>query len=242
LRTQIRPRSPLIFHLCNESDYDTLLGTKVGWAFMAPEMLNRRQTSYSGRAADMWALGVLTFTLLVGNYPFVANEPQALFTRIRSRCITHKIENFASPEARIMVYGLLCKNASDRPSAQRLKQCHWLKMSPEQFSMISEKSSSSIDCTRNSSNNSQQSLIQFLTQQIDQVNRFQHAFQGRPGLPRVSSDRRLNQTAMEHRLAYYRTQSSDQVVPLMVPATANVLFPTNNSSRICLFSASDARQ
>jgi serine/threonine protein kinase len=247
-KTQIRPRSPLIFHLSNEPDYDTLLGTKVGWAFMAPEMLNRRQTSYSGRAADMWALGVLTFTLLVGNYPFVANEPQALFTRIRSRCITHKIENFASPEARIMVYGLLCKNASDRPSALRLKQCHWLKMSPEQFLIMSEQQSSqSMDCTRNGSQ--QIPLLQFLTQQIDQVNRYQQQYGyhtgGRPGLPRVSSDRRISQ-AMEHRLAYFRTQSSDQVVPtttMMVPATANVLFPThNNSSRICLFSAADSRQ
>jgi serine/threonine protein kinase len=244
-KTQIRPRSPLIFHLSNDSNNDTLFGTKVGWAFMAPEMLNRRQTSYSGSAADMWALGVLAFTLLAGNYPFIGNEPQALFTRIRSRSITAKSDKefVASPEARIMVYSLLCKNPSDRPSAERLKQCHWLKMSPEEFT-ISFGNSLSSDCGRssNSNNNNLNSnqpipLTQFLHQQLEQAQ--QRYFQARNGLSRVNSDRRLNR-AMEHRLAMYRAQSSDQVVP----ATANVLFPTANnvSQRICVFSSADSRR
>jgi hypothetical protein len=236
-KTEIRPRSPLIFHITNEEDMDTLFGTKVGWAFMAPEMLNRRQTSYSGRAADMWALGVLTFTLLVGNYPFVANEPQALFTRIRSRCITHKIENFSSPEARIMVYGLLCKNPIDRPSAQRLKQCHWLKMSPEQFLMSEQSSQANNDCSRQPT---QQTLMQFLTQQFDQVSRYhQQVYQGRIGLTRVSSDRRLQ--LMENRLSFLRTHSYDQVVPRVCP-TPNILFPTDNSPSRIFQTSSIARQ
>uniref|UniRef100_A0AC34FHD7 Protein kinase domain-containing protein n=1 Tax=Panagrolaimus sp. ES5 TaxID=591445 RepID=A0AC34FHD7_9BILA len=250
LKTQIRPRSPLIFHLSKDISNDTLFGTKVGWAFMAPEMLNRRQTSYSGIAADMWALGVLTFTLLAGNYPFTANEPQALFTRIRSRTITSEKGFVASPEARIMVYSLLCKLPSDRPSAERLKKCHWLKMSPEDFT-ISFANSHSTDCGRSNSNNpiNQQQqqqpipITQYVSQQIEQV---QQQLQQRmlqinsraAGLPRVSSDRRLNR-AMEHRLAQFRTQSSDQVVP----ATAPVFFPTMNNNipqRICLFA--DARR
>ena len=246
-KTQIRPRSPLIFHLSNDSNNDTLFGTKVGWAFMAPEMLNRRQTSYSGAAADMWALGVLAFTLLAGNYPFIGNEPQALFTRIRSRSITAKSEKefVASPEARIMVYSLLCKNPSDRPSAERLKQCHWLKMSPKEFTVISYGNNSlSTDCGRSHSNNNFNSnqqipLTQFLQQQIQHAHQqFLHARNGGGGLPRVHSAGRLNR-AMEHRLAISRATSSDQVVPV----TAHVLFPTTNnvSQRICVFAA-DARR
>uniref|UniRef100_A0A914XZE0 Protein kinase domain-containing protein n=1 Tax=Panagrolaimus superbus TaxID=310955 RepID=A0A914XZE0_9BILA len=251
LKTQIRPRSPLIFHLSNDISNDTLFGTKVGWAFMAPEMLNRRQTSYSGIAADMWALGVLTFTLLAGNYPFTANEPQALFTRIRSRTITSEKGFVASPEARIMVYSLMCKSPSDRPSAERLKKCHWLKMSSEDFT-ISYANSHSTDCGRHTHSNSNNANVinnanhplavaQYVNQQIEQVQQqFQHRMlqinSRAAGLPRVSSDRRLNR-AMEHRLAQFRTQSSDQVVPATAPI---LLQTTNNSQRICVFA--DARR
>lgn len=235
-RTQIRPRSPLIFYVSDSVDSDTLSNPKVGWAFMAPEMLKRGATSNSGAAADMWALGVMTFTLLVGNYPFIGNEPLTLFARIRSRNISSRIENFASPEGRIMVYSLLCKDPSERPSAQRLKLCHWLEARNEvknpQLTAVAQPSQ--VECSLRQLHSH---LVQMAQQQPPQP---------RGSLPRVSSDRRLNRAMVrrspfldhlikarlfqEHaRMTMYRAQSSDQVVPM----TANVLLPTQVGPRLC---------
>ena len=48
-------------------DYaDDLLSDKHGCpAYVPPEIL-RSNTQYSGRAADMWGLGVMLYTMLVG--------------------------------------------------------------------------------------------------------------------------------------------------------------------------------
>ena len=48
-------------------DYaDDLLSDKHGCpAYVSPEIL-RTNTRYSGRAADMWGLGVMLYTMLVG--------------------------------------------------------------------------------------------------------------------------------------------------------------------------------
>ena len=50
-------------------DYsDDLLSDKHGCpAYVSPEIL-RTNTRYSGRAADMWGLGVMLYTMLVGRY------------------------------------------------------------------------------------------------------------------------------------------------------------------------------
>lgn len=37
-------------------------------SYMAPEIVNKRE--YAGPPADIWALGVLLYALLCGNFPF----------------------------------------------------------------------------------------------------------------------------------------------------------------------------
>merc|ERR1719204_2210174 len=51
-------------------------------AYVSPEIL-RTNTRYSGRAADMWGLGVMLYTMLVGRYPFHGAEHSGLFAKIR---------------------------------------------------------------------------------------------------------------------------------------------------------------
>ena len=39
---------------------------------------------YDGKASDMWAMGVILFTMVCGQFPFYDNDRQELFKKIRS--------------------------------------------------------------------------------------------------------------------------------------------------------------
>ena len=50
--------------------------------YMAPEMLAKQ--SYSGKAVDIWALGILLFTVLSGYFPFKGLPPASpILARIK---------------------------------------------------------------------------------------------------------------------------------------------------------------
>ena len=39
---------------------------------------------YDGKASDMWAMGVLLYTMICGQFPFYDSDRQELFKKIRS--------------------------------------------------------------------------------------------------------------------------------------------------------------
>lgn len=39
---------------------------------------------YDGKASDMWAMGVLLYTMLHGQFPFYDEDPQELFKKIKA--------------------------------------------------------------------------------------------------------------------------------------------------------------
>ena len=39
---------------------------------------------YDGKACDMWALGVLLYTMLYGQFPFYDDDPEELFKKIKA--------------------------------------------------------------------------------------------------------------------------------------------------------------
>ena len=49
---------------------------------MSPELVQKKE--YNGFAADIWALGVVLFVMMVGQFPFKAKNEKELFGRIIS--------------------------------------------------------------------------------------------------------------------------------------------------------------
>lgn len=96
-------------------------------AYVGPEILSSR-ASYSGKAADVWSLGVALFTMLVGHYPFQDTEPALLFGKIRRGAFALP-EGLSAP-ARCLVRCLLRKEPDERLSASGILLHPWLREDP----------------------------------------------------------------------------------------------------------------
>lgn len=81
--------------------------------------------SYSGRAADMWSLGVMLYTMLVGRYPFADSDACALFSRIRRGRYPMPVDVLLSPQARCLIRSLLTVKPEERMTAEEAIRYPW---------------------------------------------------------------------------------------------------------------------
>ncbi|XP_060631849.2 tribbles homolog 1 [Anolis sagrei] len=120
-RTQLRLESLEDTHIIKGED-DALSDKHGCPAYVSPEILNTTGT-YSGKSADVWSLGVMLYTLLVGRYPFHDSDPTTLFSKIRRGqfCIPDHI----SPKARCLIRSLLRREPSERLTAAEILLHPW---------------------------------------------------------------------------------------------------------------------
>lgn len=122
-RTEIRLDS--LEDACVLDTEDDRLSDKHGCpAYVSPEILNNGIPTYSGRAADMWSLGVMLYTILVGRYPFHDNEPTALFTKIRKGQFL--LPPSLSSKAKCLLKSILRQDPDLRLSAEECLSHPWL--------------------------------------------------------------------------------------------------------------------
>lgn len=95
-------------------------------AYVAPEILT--SSSYSGKAADMWGLGVMLYTMLVGRYPFHDSDTSSLFAKIR--CGEFKVPEWVSSRARHLITALLRRDPARRLAVQDVLSHPWLTRPP----------------------------------------------------------------------------------------------------------------
>ncbi|XP_039215766.1 tribbles homolog 1 isoform X2 [Crotalus tigris] len=120
-RRQLRLESLEDTHIMKGED-DALSDKHGCPAYVSPEILNTTGT-YSGKSADVWSLGVMLYTLLVGRYPFHDSDPTALFSKIRRGqfCIPDQV----SPKARCLIRSLLRREPSERLTAPEILLHPW---------------------------------------------------------------------------------------------------------------------
>lgn len=106
---------------------DDLLTDKHGCpAYVSPEIL-RTNSQYSGRAADMWGLGVMLYTMLVGRYPFHGQEHTGLFAKIRRGQFT--LPDSISSRAKCLIRCLLRKDPTTRLTTEDVLIHPWVTLS-----------------------------------------------------------------------------------------------------------------
>lgn len=57
---------------------DTLYNARGTYEFLAPECCNSERQQFSGRAADVWALGVTVYALIFSELPFQGEGVEAV--------------------------------------------------------------------------------------------------------------------------------------------------------------------
>ncbi|XP_014247716.1 tribbles homolog 2 [Cimex lectularius] len=107
-----------------EDGEDDILQDKRGCpAYVSPEIL-KSHARYSGRAADMWSLGVILYTMLVGRYPFNDAEHANLFMKISRGHFL--VPECLSSKSKCLIRSLLRKEPSERLTASDVLIHPWL--------------------------------------------------------------------------------------------------------------------
>ncbi|ENN74869.1 hypothetical protein D910_02509 [Dendroctonus ponderosae] len=105
-----------------EPELDWLHDKRGCPAYVSPEILETGQ--YSGKGADMWSIGVILYTMLVGRYPFNDAGHANLFAKI-SNC-SYVIPECVSARARCLIRSLLRRDPSERITSEDILYHPWL--------------------------------------------------------------------------------------------------------------------
>ncbi|CAG5134200.1 unnamed protein product, partial [Candidula unifasciata] len=100
-------------HLSSEKD--KLKDQRGSPAYISPDVLSGKP--YCGKPSDMWALGVVLFTMLYGQFPFYDSMPQELFRKIKSAEFTIPNDGRVSEDTKQLIHQLLILDAQTRMTA-----------------------------------------------------------------------------------------------------------------------------
>lgn len=124
---QVRLESLEDCRVLEDPNNDSMSDTHGCPAYVSPEILSG-SAPYSGKMADMWSLGVMLYTMLVGRYPFHDPDPATLFSKIRrGQCC---LPEGLSPKAKCLLQSLLRKEPWERLTAAELLAHPWFHQPP----------------------------------------------------------------------------------------------------------------
>jgi len=114
----------------NEFDgTDALLTNTAGTpAFTPPESISHKpgDDPYSGKAADIWSLGVTLYSLVYGKVPFHDENIVALYNKIRAAELSQPDEPDISPELKDLISRMLIKDPIQRIKLKEIKTHDWV--------------------------------------------------------------------------------------------------------------------
>lgn len=110
-----------------EGDDDMLQSTAGSAAFMAPEMC-KGQRPFSGRATDLWSMGVTLFVFLFGSLPFEADTVYGMYQKIADSPpqFPANWQTLVSASAKHCIERMLEKDPSQRITLSELKVHPWV--------------------------------------------------------------------------------------------------------------------
>lgn len=97
-------------------------------AFTPPESIAHKpgDEPFSGKAADIWSLGVTLFSLVYGKVPFHDDNIVALYNKIRQQDLQMPDQADISPELKDLITRMLVKDPLQRIHLQQIKHHDWV--------------------------------------------------------------------------------------------------------------------
>ncbi|CAI2359722.1 unnamed protein product [Moneuplotes crassus] len=91
--------------------------------YMAPEIISKKP--YHGGPIDIWALGIILYTLLIGNFPFQGSCESELYSKIKRGVFN--IPDTISFTIRKLIRKMLTLDPTKRPTAIELYNDDWIR-------------------------------------------------------------------------------------------------------------------
>ncbi|XP_014250418.1 calcium/calmodulin-dependent protein kinase kinase 1 [Cimex lectularius] len=118
--------------VCNEFDgIDACLNNAAGTpAFTAPEAISTT-THFSGKAYDVWSLGITLFGFVYGCTPFEADSIPTLYNKIRNDPLVFPMQPSISQDLKDLITKMLDKNPNTRIGLKEIKAHVWVTKNGE---------------------------------------------------------------------------------------------------------------
>ncbi|XP_056450987.1 calcium/calmodulin-dependent protein kinase kinase 1 isoform X1 [Gadus chalcogrammus] len=134
---------------------DALLSSTAGTpAFMAPETLTDNRQSFSGKALDVWAMGVTLYCLVFGKCPFIDEYILVLHNKIRSKSVEFPDSPSISEELRALILRMLEKDPDARITIPEVKLDQWVTQGGTDPLPLEEEHCSMVEVTEEEVKNS----------------------------------------------------------------------------------------
>lgn len=134
---------------------DALLSSTAGTpAFMAPETLSDKRKSFSGKALDVWAMGVTLYCFVFGKCPFIDEYILALHNKIRTKLVDFPETPKISEELRTLILRMLDKNPDTRITLPEIKMDQWVTQGGTDPLPLEEEHCSVVEVTEEDIQNS----------------------------------------------------------------------------------------
>lgn len=134
---------------------DALLSGTAGTpAFMAPETLSDKRKSFSGKALDVWAMGVTLYCFVFGKCPFIDEYILALHNKIRTRPVDFPETPKIGEELRTLILRMLDKDPDTRINIPEIKMDQWVTQGGTDPLPLEEEHCSAVEVTEEDIQNS----------------------------------------------------------------------------------------
>lgn len=104
----------------------TLTNTAGTPAFMAPETLKEEKENFSGKATDIWAIGVTLYCFVIGRCPFEDDFPLSLHKKIMNDPVKFPEKPVVSEKLKDLILKMLDKNPETRITLPEVKEHPWV--------------------------------------------------------------------------------------------------------------------
>ncbi|XP_077422730.1 calcium/calmodulin-dependent protein kinase kinase 1b isoform X2 [Vanacampus margaritifer] len=106
---------------------DALLSGTAGTpAFMAPETMEEQRMEFSGKALDVWAMGVTLYCFVYGKCPFYDDYVVSLYNKIKNKALEFPQTPGTSERLQHLIGSMLDKNPQSRITLPNIKLHPWV--------------------------------------------------------------------------------------------------------------------